>query len=344
MSEWSLIYEGYAPSTERLREALCTLGNGHFATRGASPDASAGPNHYPGTYFAGAYNRLTTEIAGERIENEDLVNWPNWLVLRLKPEGEDWLNLDSLELLDYRQELSLRDGILHRDIRFRHGKGRITRWRERRLVSMHDAHIAALEIDLTPENWSGSLTICSALDGTVSNTGVARYRQLANRHTRVIAKGEIADDTIHLVTKTIQSHIEVAQAARTRIYRDTSHVVPFARTIENDDWIGQELEVEVHESAGLQIEKIVSLYTSRDRGISEAHYQVTRSIAAAGRFDEIVASHALSWQWLWEEFDFRLEGSGVSAMRLDLRVHIFHILQTVSPFSVTTDAGTPARQ
>ncbi|MDH3248167.1 MAG: hypothetical protein OEQ47_04365, partial [Acidimicrobiia bacterium] len=35
MTPWTLRYEGFDPDTEPLREALCTLGNGLFATRGA---------------------------------------------------------------------------------------------------------------------------------------------------------------------------------------------------------------------------------------------------------------------------------------------------------------------
>ncbi len=41
MSDWTWEYE-LQPSTERLREALCTLGNGHFATRGAVPECEQG--------------------------------------------------------------------------------------------------------------------------------------------------------------------------------------------------------------------------------------------------------------------------------------------------------------
>jgi hypothetical protein len=37
LNDWSLVYEGYRPEQEGLREALCTLGNGYFATRGAPP-------------------------------------------------------------------------------------------------------------------------------------------------------------------------------------------------------------------------------------------------------------------------------------------------------------------
>ena len=37
MRAWLVTYEGFDPVQEPLREALCTLGNGYFATRGAAP-------------------------------------------------------------------------------------------------------------------------------------------------------------------------------------------------------------------------------------------------------------------------------------------------------------------
>ncbi len=343
MSAWSLVYEGYDPASETLRETLCTLGNGYFATRGASTDCTAGTHHYPGTYFAGAYNRLSSEIAGKRIENEDLVNWPNWLVLQLKPEGEDWLSLDGVKLLSYRQELSLRDGTLHRDVRLQHSRGRITRWTEKRLVGIHDPHVAALSIEVTPENWSGGLTVRSALDGTVRNTGVARYRKLAGHHTRCIATGELAEDTIYLIARATQSRTEVALAARTSIYRDDAHVMPIVKTVEREDWIGQDLDIEVHEGEALTVEKTVALYTSRDKGMSEPCYQSARLLEATGRFEQIYGAHARSWESLWEEFDFGLDSPSNSEAELKLRVHVFHLLQTVSPHTLATDAGVPAR-
>ena len=38
MSEWSLVYEGFNPKEEGLREALCTMDHGSFATRSAGPE------------------------------------------------------------------------------------------------------------------------------------------------------------------------------------------------------------------------------------------------------------------------------------------------------------------
>ena len=136
MSGWTLRYEGFDPSREGRRESLCTLGNGYFATRGASPDSEADLVHYPGTYLAGGYNRLTSEIGRRAVENEDLVNLPNWLTLTFRIDEGAWFRLADAEILSYVQELDLEGGTLRRDLRVRDAAGRTTRWREERLVSM----------------------------------------------------------------------------------------------------------------------------------------------------------------------------------------------------------------
>ena len=145
MASWTLAYDGFDPDQEALREALCTLGNGYFATRGAAEESDADETHYPGTYLAGGYNRLVTDIAGRPVENEDLVNLPNWLPLNFRPEGGEWLNLPSSQILSYRQELDLEQGVLRRVMRVRDREGRETRLTARRLVHMGSPHLAAIE-------------------------------------------------------------------------------------------------------------------------------------------------------------------------------------------------------
>ena len=57
-------------TTRKLREALCTVGNGYFATRGAAPESKAGQVHYPGTYAAGVYNRLEDLVGDTRTSTK----------------------------------------------------------------------------------------------------------------------------------------------------------------------------------------------------------------------------------------------------------------------------------
>src|SRR5690606_17714888 len=239
MTGWTLAYDDFEPKQEGLREALCTLGNGYFATRGAAEEAEADDTHYPGTYLAGGYNRLETEIAGRTIENEDLVNLPNWLALSFRPEDGDWLNLLGMEVLSYGQELDLREGVVARVFRVRDRQGRETSLAARRLVHMGGPHLAAIEWSLTPVNWSGRIVLRSALDGRVINAGVPRYRALASKHHDEIAAEQLTDDTVLLTVETNQSHLRIAEAARTRIYRDGEEPAADRQLLREEGYIGQ---------------------------------------------------------------------------------------------------------
>ncbi len=81
---WTLKYYTYEPEKERTREALLTIGNGYLGSRGALEETEANDVNYPGTYIAGLYNRMETEISGKTVSNEDFVNIPNWLSLSFK--------------------------------------------------------------------------------------------------------------------------------------------------------------------------------------------------------------------------------------------------------------------
>jgi alpha,alpha-trehalase len=338
---WVLAYEGFNPEQEGLRESLCTLGNGSFATRGAAPESTADDIHYPGTYVAGCYNRLKTKVTGQTIENESLVNLPNWLPLRLQFQRGDWFDVEKVSLLEYRQELDMRKGVLSRLVRFVDKKGRRTRIFQRRFVSMGGSHLAGLETTIVAENWSGRIRICSALDGQVTNNGVKRYRRLNNRHLTPIESKAVNDETIHLQVETNQSHVRIAEAARTRLFCDGNQIAAKRRVIKEPGYIAQQFSVDVEEGKAITIEKIVSLYTSRDRAISESGIDACREVERAPGFDELLERHILRWNHLWRRCRIAIRDNERVAMVLNL--HIFHLLQTVSPHTIGRDVGVPPR-
>src|SRR5690554_277771 len=104
--EWKIVYNDWAPEEHSLREALCTLGNGYFATRGAMEEKKAEGNNYPGTYLAGGYNRALSKIKDKEIENEDLVNWPNWLFLTFRINNSEWFDITQTEIIEYNLALN----------------------------------------------------------------------------------------------------------------------------------------------------------------------------------------------------------------------------------------------
>ena len=187
MDGFLLTYHGFEPGFEGLREALTSTGNGYLCTRGAAEWEEADGVHYPGTYVHGGYNRETTILSSVPVLNEDLVNMPNWLVLQLRIEGGEAIRLADVDLLGYRHELDIRYATVVRHVRFRDLSGRETTLHSRRFVSMGDAHHAGIEWTLVPENWSGRVEVVTAIDGRVSNGGVARYRQLEGRHLNPVS-------------------------------------------------------------------------------------------------------------------------------------------------------------
>jgi len=210
-------------------------------------------------------------------------------------------------------------------------------------VSMADRHVAALAVELTPENWSGRLTVRTALDGAVTNSGVRRYRDLASQHLETLEREHLGADTIFLRVRTNQSSIEMAQAARTRLYRGGEEIEAERRLDQEADTIAQEISTNVAEGDVILVEKIVALHTSVDRASSEPGLEAKRTLAYAGRFDDVLTAHALAWAHLWDDCGISLEDDVDSRTELKLRVHVFHLLQTVSPHTAEHDAGVPAR-
>ncbi|MCX5435344.1 glycoside hydrolase family 65 protein [Streptomyces sp. NBC_00063] len=334
MRGWTLEYEGYDPAQERLRESLCTLGNGYFATRGAAPECAADAVHYPGTYAAGCYNRLTSDVAGRRVENEDMVNLPNWLRLRFRTDTGTWLSPDTHKLLDHRQSLDLRTGTLERVVRYEDDDGRRLAVRQLRVVHMADPHLALLRTEVTAEGWSGRLEVESALDGTVTNTGVARYEALAHRHLTHVQTGSPTPDTVWMRCRTSTSDIRIGLAARTVVdaHAETAVAHEHARAI-------QVLRISLADGRTVTVDKTVALHTSRDPAISDPLHAAVDRVHRAADFETLLESHHSAWQRLWRNAELDVPTSAGPVLRL----HLFHVLQTLSPHTADLDVGVPAR-
>ncbi|MFD7307213.1 glycoside hydrolase family 65 protein [Promicromonospora sp. NPDC059942] len=337
-----LSYEGFDPAAEGLREALCTLGNGYVATRGAAPESAADGVHYPGTYVAGCYDRLTSVVAGREVENEDLVNTPNWLPLRFRTPGQDWLTLAGGQVLDHRQDLDTRRGVLTRSTRFRDPEGRILAVTQRRIVSMHDPHVAALETTFLAENWSGPLDVWAGLDGRVVNAGVARYRDLDGRHLVPVAEGyDERDGVVWLQVRTASSQIRIAQAARLVVGGEGdggAGPVP-ADAERTPGRSAVRVRPELVRGVPLSVEKRVALYTSQDRAISESLAAAREHAACLPSFADLLADHVAAWDRLWRTSAIVVPGEPQQALDL----YVFHLLQTLSEHTAHLDVGMPAR-
>ncbi len=342
MTPWKLTYSRFDSEKESLREALCTLGNGYLGTRGAVPETSATKVHYPGTYIAGVYNALTTEIAGRSVINEDFVNCPNWLMLNYRIDDGPWFNRLKVRILAWKAELNLHKGMLSRRLKWQDEQGRITVVENHRIVSMAEPHLCALRYTVIPENYDGTITVRSGLDGLIVNDGVERYKQLKNKHLEPVSHGAFGPDGIFLQTQTTQSQIQITEALRTIVSCDHQSLNPEMHVIlHGRERIMQQFSIDVQKGKRYTIEKIVSIYTSRDHGVSNNCTLAQDMVSQVENFQSLYSPHQAKWAALWKKCDIEVEGD--SFVQMALRFHIFHLLQSASTYNENIDAGLPAR-
>jgi len=343
---WSLTYDSYMPREEKLREVLCALGNGYFLTRSASLESHSDTVHYPGTYLSGGYNRLKTKIQGKTVINEDLVNFPNWLSLKFKIEEGAWFSVDETTILLFHQELDMQEGVLHKLIHFSDAKGRETRLVERRFVNMASKHIASIELAITPINWEGKIEIESGIDGNIKNEGVARYAALSKQHLKCIEK-KFDTEMIFLKMQTVQSNHIVSMAAKTKLFLNAQLLDIKADFIEKDSYIAEYFVVaSISSKDHFQIEKNVSLYTSKDTTVSNSYLGAKSSLENIDRFENLLSKHKVAWKHLWKYFDIDLNLRDIQKdyfVKRAVHLYSYHLLQTASVHNIDLDVGIPAR-
>ena len=138
-----------------------------------------------------------------------------------------------------------------------------------------------------------------------------------------------------------QSHMFIAEAARTRRHDRRRAVSSRPELIEEPGFVAHGWCIDVAQGETLTVEKVVALHTSRDHAISEP------ALAARTRSRRPAGSPSCSGATCSPGISC---GAGSTSRcqasprpELALRVHIFHLLQTVSPNSIGLDCGVPAR-
>ena len=205
---------------------------------------------------------------------------------------------------------------------------------------MDDARVAGLETTIVAEDWSGRLEVRSGIDGRVVNGGVPAIGTWPTATsctsngpwwTTIVLHG--GRDHPVACSRRPRRQDEGVPQHRARVLRPA--------VVEEPEWIGHEISldlapvrrgdageggdpVHVPGSGGLR-----SGFGGVDVGRS------CRSLRGAPR------APSTAWDRTWERFDIGIAGS--ERTQLILRLHVFHLVQTVSQHTIDLDVGVPAR-
>lgn len=335
---WLLRYFDYLPEKERSREALLAVGNGYFGTRGALEESKASKANYPGTYVSGLFNRLVSKVGDRDIENEDFVNIINWLPVSFRIENGPWFELSpdpTFMIRSIQRTLDLKSGELRRELVVEDPEGRMTQVFSSRFAGMADPHRAGLRYSVMPLNYSGRIEIRSALSGNHLNAGVERYNTLNQQQLEPVT--ELAEENgMQLVVKTTQSDILIATGCSSTLSVNAS-----TELSSGDGWIQQEYAFEAQKNEEVVLEKLVSIYTSRDPEVEDPLEEVRSTLRVLSSYEDELNLSAGRWKELWEGMDVKVSGDR-EAQKL-LRLHLYHMLVSASPHHAGLDSGIPPR-
>lgn len=337
---WSITYQDFDPVKEKTREALLTVGNGYFGTRGAMEETISSEHHSPGTYIAGLYNRLPSQIGDRIVENEDFVNAPNWLPVTFKIDDEPWFDFDKVKFLEFTKNLDFRTGVYSRRMVFEDEQGRVTALDSHRIASMHNPHLAALQYIITPLSYSGRISIKSGVNGNIINEGVDRYKQLNQKHLKPGEEGYQCNK-IYVAVETTQSAITIAEAASHRIFLEEHELILEPHNDIGPASVNQVYKYDVIQGQSIMLEKVVAIYTSKADDVENPVSEALKAVSVPLRYFEILTATTLAWKDIWEKIDVVIDGSRM--VQKLIRLHLYHLIVSASPHNHKIDASFTAR-
>jgi trehalose/maltose hydrolase-like predicted phosphorylase len=332
-----LTYRDYNTEKERSREALFTVGNGYFGTRGAFCEADINETNYPGTYMAGLFNRLKSEVNGRELENEDFVNAINWLPITFRINDGDWMDINKIKILNISRKLDFKTGLLTRETKLEDEQGRQTMVYTRRYASMANPNIAGIHYCLSPINYSGEISIKSSLKGNHINEGVKRYAELNQQHLK--PKCEKAEQNMQsVIVSTTQSNVNIAATARLDVmFQGENKEVDF-KHYTSDAVAESYFTMKVKQGEYLGLMKTVWLEQSKEYIEVSKNIEFLRLVES---FDSEMNKSIEAWSEIWKEIDIQIEGDRLSQKMT--RMHLYHLMTGTSPHNTNIDFSVPAR-
>jgi trehalose/maltose hydrolase-like predicted phosphorylase len=311
--DWLLIDEGFTLAREHETESLFAIGNGYIGNRGSLAEGSA--LSAPATFVAGVFEQL--DKPGSIPE---LMVLPDWTGVRIWVDQQP-LSMQRGHVLEHRRILDFRRGMLWREWRHCDPEGRITRIVAFRLASLADRHLLLHSVTLTPENYSSVIHFESSMEATANAVSLLAPEWKVRRDSA-------RPNLLPLALRVPGRDTVVAFGLTSQMVH--SKRAPGCRAIDIEPGkIMEQCEVEVEAGAHCQLNRIASVFTSRDggnpfdRSLEHLSQVVPKGTTSA------VQAHAAAWEARWQAAD--IEINGANSLQHALRFAAYHLISAANP-------------
>ena len=332
--EWQIKRTDFSPDRGEFYESIFSLGNGYMGVRGFREEEERKHAHELCVYLAGVFDYFNPRLT-------DMVNTPNFWNTRIAVNGHR-LN-QNLRIVDEEQVLDMKQGVVFRRARLIADSGEETMFESSKFLSLANVHQAVLSISLTPLNYDGQIEIDTGIDTHVSNRLVQDDQMLDDEDIRRFLL-ETSRQTPHsgpvsVMLETRTSKIAICEGFLARVYEDGNELVSAMQHAQTGSYVHRAFSMKVRQSHRYTLNKLISVWTSRDLAASDLPAKVQNELVFASQMDvsDHFRAHTAEWSQKWAFSDVRIDGDPEA--QIALRFNIFQLIQTCAEHDEKVNIG-----
>jgi len=322
---WCIIDEGFDVNNVKASESIFSLGNGKMGQRANFEEQYSGFT-LPGNYFAGIFYPDKTKVGWWKNGYPEyfgkMINAVNWIGIDIFIEDEA-LDIAKCKLSEFRRVLNMREGSLSRSFYAELNSGKIIYVHTKRFISISDTTVAVISYEITPINFSGTITFIPYIDGDVMNSDSNYNEKFWSEVEKVSHDGM---SVLHLKTKKLDFH--VCSGMKNSFYNGKKKLNTNAELISNEKYVGEKYIINARQDEQISIVKYVTNITSLDFETGLMTKQVLNHLTKIEKdgFDQLFEEHKKAWELKWEKSDIIIEGD--DSAQQGIRFNIFQLNQT----------------
>ena len=250
---WIVTESKFDPKYLGKCEAIFALGNGYLGQRAATEEKYIKETR--NLFVAGTFNKFADNEVTELPNGADVL----WLDLNLNGQI---FNLKEGVIHHYERSLHLKKAELTRIIKWESPTGDLFNITFRRFISLADLHVIGTRVEITPLTKTASISITSGINGQMTNSGVQHFKEGT---CRLFDK-----QFMQLTQTTTESNIHFVYHTAHHFYlNDNSLNVDGLIEMNRRQILFNYHDTEVNVNETFVIEKIATVFTSRDKDLSE---------------------------------------------------------------------------
>ncbi|MFD2044210.1 glycoside hydrolase family 65 protein [Ornithinibacillus salinisoli] len=315
--DWIVSETTFSPDALGKGESIMYLGNGYMGLRSATEEP----------YLKESRNLLVNGTFNKAFKNEvtELPNLADITRIDIRIDGTRF-SLEFGETKEYVRQLNLRTAELTRTFYWTSPQGKELRFSFHRFVSLHNMHLIAMQMEVESLTESVELSFDSGINAQMSNSGSQHFLEGDRRvYDRKF---------IELIQTTKESNVDIAINTTHNIFvngKAYSHE-PKMNMSRRNVWLSYDMKLEPKEK--LVMEKLTTVYTSRDKEFARTDYQLAnlreyalnelKAISGKG-YSELLHMHQTAWEDnVWQFYNLDIKSEDPYDL-LALRFAIYHL-------------------